>query len=130
MIHSIDVLVAERVMEWKRPEGGQVGWVRFPGDVGYLATANWSPMKNIATAWSVLEVLESRGIHVGNFYRLHEKAWVCILHNRALGKSDEWTGIGNTAMSAICRAALGTVGVTDEYTRVAVWDNDRKEYQP
>ena len=128
---TIDALVAERVMGWtRRPDGGQRGWVRFPGDVAYFETADWSPMENIADAWSILGKLERQGIHVGNLYRLHETAWVCMLHNRALDKNDEWTGIGNTAMSAICRAALGTVGVTDEYTRIAVWDNDKKEYRP
>lgn len=119
MSHPINALVAEQVMGWRRPEGGQVGWVRFPGDVGYLATAEWSPMENIATAWSVLEEMERRGIHVGNLYRLLHSSWVCMLHNRALGKDEEWTGIGSTPMSAICRAALHVVGVSKEDIRAA-----------
>lgn len=124
MSRKLDALVAELVMGWNRPNGGQVGWVRFPGDVGYLATANWSPSTDIADAWRVADAMISNGYSINTLTTQRDENTVefycpcgpCERHKNF--RLDHGHGSGEVSgfsiEVAICIAALLAVGVPQD----------------
>lgn len=112
---ELDILIAEKVMEWQRIESAVC--LTWQPPKGLLRTYEWSsyevfrPSSRIASAWEVIEKLINGGDYLGitvdagshtevyscSFWKTWDVKW------KARGDAD-------TMPLAICRAALKAMG--------------------
>ena len=120
---EMDVLIATKVMGWKRyvntawssfaqqRDGAeQVTWVE--GDLNtFRASDDWSPSTDISAAWEVVYKLHpdhSIQIDFDDPETVEEIKWYCGLYTKGEPFRD-YEARADTAPLAICRAALLTV---------------------
>ncbi len=130
---ALDALVAEKVMGWtctflcKDPEtyGGSVYVWRYAGGLtcryatDYDVFDRWSPSRNIADAWEVVEhfIALRRGLALDTPFSYTDEGeargplYSCTIHASEPNPCDAGYGssLGDTLPLAICRAALKTL---------------------
>lgn len=105
-LRQIDVLVAEKVLQWKRgrTEYGEMPW-KAPDGKGYLFVPRFS--SDIAATWQVVEKMRERETYIA--VECHPNYWRAVVYDG--NWYFELSEHADTAPLAICLAALRTVGV-------------------
>lgn len=129
---ELDILVAEKVMGWKKLTCGQCNnrpwlpagipcaywhnqdgketapifdiWTGGMGD--RLEELAWKPSTDIAAAWQAVENIRKRGFPLSLNHQ-GKDWWEAIFWDET---DDRWKGEGSSAPHAICLAALKAVG--------------------
>jgi len=113
---EMDRLVAEKVMGWRLPDqdDSEYRWLDDhgnPTDYAVESSYNWSvwsPSRNIAHAWEVVERLKMRSADQDLHIEHHkDSGWGVSSCDPGSGFED-WT-YAPTPMLAICRSALKSV---------------------
>lgn len=102
---EIDILVAEKVMGWKK--GANFGVLDNGYGVKFVVhdtLGEFSPTLRIEDAWQVVEKFRTFDMS-----HVHDAFYVTVMR-----KGNEYTAEGATAQMAICKAALKAVGIEIE----------------
>lgn len=122
MTRKLDVLVAERVMRWRRvvvlPEINR--WMVSDSQWSGYYVFDWSPSTDITDAWQVVEKMRQDlwlvNISGGHF-------WDCEIIDMSIEDEDRGDYAARnkeTAPLAICIAALRAVGVDEAEIQAAL----------
>jgi len=127
---ALDVLIAERIMGWRRGKGGAICgagyesssyWYdaedrrRDPCTTDIFANmCEWSPSTDIAAAWAVVEQMQQRGYSfcLYDYHRVDATPRNEVWHAIFINYEGSPAACAKTTPLAICKAALKAIGHT------------------